>query len=268
MDKETKQLNYQPIINFMLKSGKRLLTKAGNIKDIGITKQYLTEEDLRIERGFRKIISGYGKDHVLFAEEENEVFKKSDHLWVVDPISGTKSFIEGEGRYAIVICHLYKGVAQFAAVYDPTKDILFIAYLGLGVFKNGKKVSLVKANSKELKILVRINGPWKDSKYADKILNRLARYRLIQNKYSMSMALCYSLVAMGLVDGVLALTKDSFPEFAGGLIIREAGGVFTNLKGNANIKPTDRIFIGGNKHLHRKLLLILKKHSNKAFGNY
>lgn len=65
----------------MLVSGKRLAGRVGNIADIGITKKYLTEEDLAIERGFKNIINSFGDNHVLYAEEENDVFKNSDNLW-------------------------------------------------------------------------------------------------------------------------------------------------------------------------------------------
>ncbi|MBK7696416.1 MAG: hypothetical protein IPI30_19525 [Saprospiraceae bacterium] len=47
-------LLYQEIIDFMLISGKRIRTLSGNILDIGIKKQYLTTEDLNIERGLKK----------------------------------------------------------------------------------------------------------------------------------------------------------------------------------------------------------------------
>ncbi|MBK9961546.1 MAG: hypothetical protein IPP06_09550 [Saprospiraceae bacterium] len=46
-------LLYQEIIDFMLISGKRIRTLSGNILDIGIKKQYLTTEDLNIERGLK-----------------------------------------------------------------------------------------------------------------------------------------------------------------------------------------------------------------------
>ena len=89
---------YHTITEYILSSGKRLLTKAGTIQDIGIAKQYLTEEDLAIERGFKEIVEGEG--HALYAEEENADFLKRDDVWVMDPISMTSSFIKGLGHYS------------------------------------------------------------------------------------------------------------------------------------------------------------------------
>ena len=52
---------YKEIIDFMILSGKRITKRAGQIKDIGITKKDLTEEDLRIERGLKRIIKNFDK---------------------------------------------------------------------------------------------------------------------------------------------------------------------------------------------------------------
>lgn len=68
-----------------------------------------------------------------------------------------------------------------------------------------------------------------------------------------SFAINYCHVACGRYDGTITLNKDSFPEFAGELMIREAGGVFYNIEEEENIKPEDRAFIGGNEVTYEKL---------------
>ncbi len=49
------------------------------------------------------------------------------------------------------------------------------------------------------------------------------------------------------MSDIKTLTKDSYTEIAGGLIIREAGGSFMNIDGDSNVGPDDRHFIGGTK---------------------
>ena len=68
----------------------------------------------------------------------------------------------------------------------------------------------------------------------------------------------YCAVASGRADGIIAFTKDAFPEFAGSLIIKEAGGKFTNIEGSNNIAPTDRIFIGGNMESYKELFGLVR----------
>ena len=79
---------YDEVIAFIIKSGQRLAKEAGKIQDIGVTKKFLTHEDLAIERGLKKIIKKHDSSHELFAEEENFKFIKSKNIWVADPISG------------------------------------------------------------------------------------------------------------------------------------------------------------------------------------
>ncbi len=109
---------YEKVVEFVKNAGERLRGKAGTIPDIGVRKAYLTEEDLRIEREFGEIIKTFGPDHNLYAEEEHDVFKTSDNVWVMDPISGTSTFIRGLPHYGIVVAHIQKGETKLAIVYD------------------------------------------------------------------------------------------------------------------------------------------------------
>lgn len=246
------ETNYQKIIEFMFVSGKRLLERSGNIADIGITKKDLTEEDIAIERGFKDIITSFGEDFAIYAEEEHDMFKTAKNVWTIDPISGTKNFIAGLPRYSIVIAHLVEGEAVFAAVYDPSVDEMFTAYRGKGAFLNGKSIKVKNDNKK---ILFRVSEVWKGSEVVNSARLMLKEYILEENNFSM--AVNYCLVASGKYDGIVSFTKDSFPEFAGGFILREAGGNFTNKSGESNISAADRFFIGGEKGVYDDLFLIL-----------
>jgi myo-inositol-1(or 4)-monophosphatase len=255
----TERLQYQKIVDFVLESGKRLVELSGKIADIGVTKQYLTEEDLRIERGLGNIIKGFGDDHILFAEEENDSIKEADDYWVVDPISGTESFVKGEGRYTIVVSHSHKGIAQFAAVYNPSIDELYTAVINQGAKLNSELISVEKESLAKPKIILRGSRYWKDQDVVEKIKTALSGYEVIQYNYSNSMAISYCDVASGKYSGVISLTRDCFPEYAGALIIKEAGGRFTNLEGSSNLNPTDRVFIGGSEEIYKRLFSLVKQ---------
>ncbi len=249
------EIDYKKIINFILVSGKRLAIRAGNIADIGITKTDLTEEDLAIENGLKDIISSFGDDHILYAEEENDLFKSSENLWVADPISGTRGFIEGRpNSYSIVVAHLVKNKTVFAAVYNPTSDELFTAYEGKGAFLNGKKIVVSQGQDK---VYLRPSSAWAKLDIIERIKVVLKNYT-IDNNWN-SLALNYCDLACGRVDAVITATKDAFPEFAGGFIVQEAGGVFTNIQGDSQILSTDRIFIGANKKFYNLLFSDIKE---------
>lgn len=245
---------YQSIIDYVLTSGKRIVKRAGAIEDIGITKAFLTEEDIAIERGFKQIIQGFGDDHTIFAEEENQELLKSKNVWVIDPISGTATFIKGLPHYAVVVSHIRNNETVFAAIYDPSMNDLYTAFKGKGTFHNGKRITM-PPKSKSKDIIIKYATQWKETTI--KLWPKLSEQFYVW-VYMNSIALNYCYVAHGKVDGVVSLTKDVFPEFAGSLIIKEAGGRFSNNKGEEHVKIGDRIFIGGNKETYDQLLKLTR----------
>jgi len=224
---------------------------------LNIKEDYLTEEDLRIERGFKKIINKYGSNHQLFAEEENDEFPDCENIWAVDPISGTHTFINGLASYAIVVSHIKNKKVQFAAVYDPSMDELFTAYRGKGAFLNGKPIKTSKRRpKKKVKIMLNMSTYWthpggKRTALYKKLYQGLTKFNLYRSANSFAVNYCH--VACGRYDGIVALTKDVFPELAGGLILNEAGGIFVNKEGEKDIKPDDRQFVGASKFAFKEI---------------
>lgn len=245
---------YQKVIDYMLAAGRRIKDKAGQIEDIGVKKQYLTEEDIAIERGFANLISSFDGDHIVFAEEENFDFKEKDNIWVIDPISATSAFIGGLPHYSIVCSHLHENEVVFAAVYDPSVDELFTAYKGKGTYLNGDKINISSRGKK--RILLNLSYEWFGKLEAKKLWNKIYDLNIYRNSNSFAVNYCW--VAAGRYDGIIALTKDTFPEFAGKLMIEEAGGNFTNDKKEKKINYFDRIFIGGDETTYNQLVDELK----------
>jgi len=244
---------YNAVIDFILESGKRISKKAGTITDIGVTKQYVTEEDLKIEQDFKKLIQTIDRSHVVFGEEENFVFEDAMDVWIIDPISGTRAFIEDTGRFSIVVSHMHASSIQFAAIYDPLAEELFTAYRGNGAFLNDKKISLSKESKK---VILQVSSGWKRSSTVKSVKDALAEFALEQNAHSF--AVNYAAVAAGRCDAVVSLGKDVFTEFAGSLLLQEAGGTLSTIAGDTRIRITDRVFVGGNSRVHKNILDALK----------
>src|SRR3989344_2596434 len=175
---------YEQVIDFVKQAGERLREKAGSLPDIGVTKRFLTEEDLRIEREFAELIKTFGPDHRLYAEEEHDFFETSDNVWVMDPISGTRLFMNGEKQ-------------QMGAVDARSPKVLFV-----------------------------ISRVWNPPEMIARFANALKEFNMY--RFPLSDGVAYAYVASGKFDAVIALTKDTFPDFAGSLLVKEAGGIFTN----------------------------------------
>ena len=246
----------QELLEFVRSAGKMLNEKCGKVADIGVTKTYLTEYDLSIEREIKKIVTQDGSQ--FFAEEENDNFTNAPSVWVADPISGTSRFIKGTGNYAIVVSHLRNGKVDYAAAYNPTQDKLYIAE-NKTVTLNGKQIN---PTSNGKRIIFAIGGLSEQdgvnkTSFARESIEKLRAelkkdYELFEPQGSF--AYNYCLVAEGLFDGVVSITKDCFPEFAGLHIANTSGVIATNVYGEKDITQKDRIFVCGHKGIHADLL--------------
>jgi myo-inositol-1(or 4)-monophosphatase len=156
----------QKLIPFITKEGKELVAKQGTIKDIGIKKQYLTQEDIEMERGIKKIIDSFEGENYFYSEEENDNFISGQSVWICDPISGTKLFLEGKSHYAVVLAHLNNGVTDFAIVYDPSSDALFKSD-GIYATMNGHKIK--PSDRSKNKVIFAPSYGWMDLEKRDKL---------------------------------------------------------------------------------------------------
>lgn len=246
---------YKQVIDCVLVSGRRIKEKAGHIKDIGVTKEYLTEEDLKIERELTALIKKIYPQHAIFAEEENDVYKYADDIWLMDPISGTGAFIRGEASYSIVISHVHQKEILFSVIYVPAFDELYLAKKGMGTFLNDQRVN-VSRKEKDFSVIAFICSEWKNSPSVIKFENDLKQFK-VEETIS-GEAANYCKVATGKADGVVCFVKDIFSAAAGSLIIREAGGSFSNLQGNIELQSNDSTFIAGNPSTYKTLFDLAK----------
>src|SRR3989338_7832206 len=176
---------YEQVIDFVKQAGERLREKAGNLPDIGVTKRFLTEEDLRIEREFAELIKTFGPDHRLYAEEEHDFFETSDNVWVMDPISGTSTFVRGLPHYAVAVSHVYRKSIMFALVYDPSMRDLYTAEKGRGMFLNMKKKTVVRTDAERPRILVSISASaWNQPDMTARFANALQEFNMLKMHHS------------------------------------------------------------------------------------
>ena len=65
-----------------------------------------------------------------------------DYVFIVDPIDGTRSFIDGHENYACALGIAFKGVMKVAAVQMPSLEQTFWASVGSGAYQNGKRINV------------------------------------------------------------------------------------------------------------------------------
>lgn len=247
---------YQKVIDKIVELGDLILPIAGNVADVGEKKSWLTEWDIKIETELTNLIKSFPGEHSIFAEEISDTYADAENVWIIDPISNTFNFIYGLPHYAVVLSHLHNGEVVFAVVYDPSTKELFTAEKGKGAFLNGKQIKASERTT-ELSILV---GPHLTPKspYREETLKILAAASLLGTVRTFgSLGVHYAYVACGRIDAAISKNKDTFPEFAGKLLVEEAGGKFTDFLGNPLTVITHGI-IATNGKVHDDFIAINK----------
>ncbi len=245
---------YQKVIDKIVELGDLILPIAGNVADVGEKKSWLTEWDIKIETELTSLIKSFPGEHSIFAEEISDTYAEAENVWIIDPISNTFNFIYGLPHYAVVLSHLHNGDVIFAVVYDPSTKELFTAEKDKGAFLNGKQIK-VSERTTELSILV---GPHLTPKspYREETLKILATTSLLGTVRTFgSLGVHYAYVACGRIDAAISKNKDTFPEFAGKLLVEEAGGKFTDFLDNPLTVTTHGI-IATNGKVHDSFINI------------
>lgn len=242
----------------MKNAGDSLVIKAGNIKDIGVKKQWLTKQDIEIEKRFQKLIITFKGNHEIFAEELNNQYIQDEHVWVIDPISHTFAFLHGLPHFAVVVSHLHKGETVFSSMYDPSVRELFVAKKNKGATLNGIKIQVNK-NSKDLAFMFDPQAPahrFNKQTRLDILSQLMDKGR---NKTFGSAGLMYAYVACGRVNACIDLNKDAFTSIPGELLVTEAGGKVTDFY-NKKVDIQTMGILATNGALHREMLEITKNY--------
>ncbi|MCK5081187.1 MAG: hypothetical protein KAQ63_03410, partial [Candidatus Moranbacteria bacterium] len=149
----------------------------------------------------------------------------------------------------------------FSAIHNPMTNETYTAYKNKGAFLNKKRITFEKNEDAKILFMPTSHLREIDKKVETEMFNELSCFSLYRNANSHAVSFCH--VAKGIYDGLVCFSKDSFPVFAGSLIIQEAGEIFTNLEGESEINYRNRIFIAGHKEIYDKL----KKLTEKVVNN-
>jgi myo-inositol-1(or 4)-monophosphatase len=161
----------------------------------------------------------------LSEETEDDLRRTgANEVWVVDPIDGTRAYLDGRPDWAVSIALVERGRPSLAALYAPVTDELFLAARGGGATLNGASIA---ATSGEGLDGARVAGP----KRQLDLLSRLNPGVRPQPKIH-SLAMRLARVGSGALDGAFASRNSHDWDLAAAdLLVHEAGGAMTDLAG-------------------------------------
>ena len=147
--------------------------------------------------------------------------------FVVDPIDGTRGFLEGRREWCVSIAVVERGRSIAGVLECPAKNETYSAVLGGGAFKNGKRLLVNKPGP-----VILLGGP------AD-MVNALppeTRVRVKRAEYIPSLAYRVAMVADGSLDASFVKPNSHDWDLAAAdLILREAGGEVLDVHGKAPV---------------------------------
>jgi histidinol phosphatase-like enzyme (inositol monophosphatase family) len=86
----------------------------------------VTEADRAAEAAIRRRIAARYPDHGVIGEEYGEDRPDADHVWVLDPIDGTRAFIAGLPSWTCLIALRHEGRPRIGAIAQPYLDEIFL----------------------------------------------------------------------------------------------------------------------------------------------
>ena len=83
-------------------------------------------------------------EHAILSEEEPDNLARlsHSHVWMIDPMDGTREFIEHRGEFAVQIGLVVEGMPVLGVVYQPTENMLYYATQGEGAFLESKAATV------------------------------------------------------------------------------------------------------------------------------
>ena len=219
---------------------------------------FVTDVDTKVEEILVEQIRKAFPDHSFICEEGGAMEgKDTDTLWIIDPIDGTRNFINGFPHFCISIACVKHGKIEHSIILDPIRNEEFTASRGSGARLNGQRirvsnrrtfegatVSLSCAGLTHYETLMRIQNEMKG------LVGAL--------RMSGSAALDLAYFAAGRTDAGWMSGMNQWDIAAGILLIQEAGGLISDKKGNPDCLESDSLVFSNSRCFKDFLKLISK----------
>lgn len=180
--------------------------------------------------------------NIKIIDEEGHLYpykerKGWDKYWLIDPLDGTKEFINRSDEFAINICLIENNKPSFGLIYSPVKQLLYYSIKGEGVtkWKIGEKPEKIEAkevNGKKIKIYTSRSQLKIEE---TNLINKLSEHGFHVEKVTCSSSIKNGYIAEGKGDLYFKYGKTSEWDTAPGqLILEELGGAILSLE---DLKP-------------------------------
>ncbi len=257
-----------PLMNVMtstaMKAGKGLRQDFSQIAALNISKKgpgdFVSQADKRAEATIFRELERARPDY-CFVMEESGVVEGTDktHRWHIDPLDGTTNFLHGIPIFAVSIALEREGQIVAGVVYNPITDDLYVAEKGAGAFHNNHRMRVSVCDDPRDALVgfglphIGKSGAALAIREMGAVMGRVGGLRRMG-----AAALDLASVANGQTDGFWERGLSSWDIAAGIVLVREAGGYVSDLKGGDSFLSTGNIVVG-TESVHKELVSVLSK---------
>ncbi len=218
----------------------------------------VTEADLAVNEMLQATLRAARPDYGWLSEEteDDKTRLEHDRSFIIDPIDGTRSFIEGSKTWAHALAIAEHGSITAAVIYLPLLDKLYTASAGAGAYLNGAPIRAGSRDNLTGASILAAKPTFAAENWRGPVPD-------VSRVYRPSLAYRLSLVAEGRFDAMLTLRPTwEWDIAAGDLILREAGA-HTSDRTGAGLQfnnPTPQVsgIIAANPVLHRSVVSALR----------
>jgi len=211
------------------------------------------EADIAVDRLLRERLTAAAPDYGWRSEESGDDPARlaAKRVWIVDPIDGTRAYIQGLTDWTIAAALVDTGRPVLGAIFAPAQDAMFAAAAGRGARLNG--TSIRASAGAELEG-VRVAGP---RRHLARLVVVAPGIETVAKIHSLALRLAR--VAQGALDIAFASASSRDWDLAAAdLLVHEAGGALTDIEGRVltynRADPVHEALIAAGRSRHRALL--------------
>lgn len=255
----------EPLLNIAVtaarQAGEIIIRHMEQVDHLKITAKnnndYFSEVDIKAEQAIISTIQKSYPNHSILAEESGLQEMDSDTVWLIDPLDGTTNYLHGFPFFAVSIAVKVKNRIEHGVVYDPLRHECFAASRGRGARLNDRRIRVSQQTQLNASLLgtgFSARDELLNQKYLPAFQSLIGKCAGMRRTGSAALDLAY--IASGRMDGFWQFGLRPWDIAAGTLLIREAGGLVSDMKGGDDFLKDGNVVAGTPKVLKSLLQTI------------
>jgi inositol-phosphate phosphatase/L-galactose 1-phosphate phosphatase/histidinol-phosphatase len=229
--------------------------RTGLVVDDKSDQSPVTIADREAESAMRALLSEHVPQHGVFGEEHGAVRTDAEHVWVLDPIDGTKAYITGLPIFGTLIALLHRGQPVLGVIDQPILQERWLGVAGQPSTLNGQPIHVRSCASLAQAYMYStapMMFPGSFGKRHEALTKRVKLFRWGGDCYA------YGLLAAGHVDLVVENSLKLYDFAALVPVVKGAGGLITDWKGKElDVHSDGSVLAAGDASVHKAAMQVL-----------